>query len=251
MDNPRSGPPRLYDDLASWWPLMSPPDEYAEEADWYRQVIADTARIPVRGMLELGSGGGHNAAHLKAHFELTLVDRSPAMLAQSRRLNPECEHIHGDMREVRLPRRFDAVFVHDAVSHILTEADLDLVFATAWYHLRPGGAALFCPDHTRESFRPYTAHGGHDRRLRGMRYLEWTCDPDPGDTEYRVEMAYILREREEYRVVQDRLRLGLFPRATWLGRLRAQGFIASALPFPTPDPGIANGEVFAALRPPE
>lgn len=23
---------RMYDDLAAWWPLLSPPDEYADEA---------------------------------------------------------------------------------------------------------------------------------------------------------------------------------------------------------------------------
>ncbi len=24
---------RLYDDLAGWWPLLSPPDDYGEEAE--------------------------------------------------------------------------------------------------------------------------------------------------------------------------------------------------------------------------
>ena len=75
-------------------------------------------------MLELGSGGGNNASHLKRRFQLTLVDRSPEMLAVSRRLNPECEHVEGDMRTVRLGRTFDAVFVHDAIAYITTEDDL-------------------------------------------------------------------------------------------------------------------------------
>jgi len=246
-----SGPlPRLYDDLASWWPLLSSPEEYVAEAEFYRRTLTGAA-IPVREVLELGSGGGHNATHLKASFEMVLVDLAPAMLKQSRLLNPECEHIHGDMREVRLPRRFDAVFVHDAVSHMLSEEELARVFATAWHHLRPGGLALFCPDHTRETFAPYAAHGGHDRRLRGMRYLEWAHDPDPADTEYRVEMAYILREGEEYRVVQDRLAMGLFPRATWLDLLSAQGFAAAAVPHATASPAEGGGEVFTGLRPVE
>ena len=45
------------------------------------------------------------------HFALTLVDRSPAMLAVSRALNPDCEHVTDDMRTVRLGRIFDLVFV--------------------------------------------------------------------------------------------------------------------------------------------
>lgn len=243
--------PRLYDDLASWWPLMSSPDDYAEEAERFRQAIVEAARIPVREMLELGSGGGHTASHLKAHFELVLVDLSPAMLKQSRLLNPECEHVHGDMREARLPRRFDAVFVHDAVSHMLSEDDLGRLFATAWHHLKPGGVALFCPDFTRETFQPYTAHGGHDRRLRGMRYLEWAHDPDPADTECQVEVAYLMREGDEYRVAQDRFRMGLFPRSTWLELLEQQGFEASVVRFPVADPAQGGAESFLGVRPGE
>lgn len=51
---------RLYGDLAIWWPLISPPEEYAEEAAYIATVLGSAA-IPVQDVLELGSGGGHNA----------------------------------------------------------------------------------------------------------------------------------------------------------------------------------------------
>jgi len=106
--------PRFYGDLAEWWPLISPPEDYAEEAA-FAATLLDSASIPVREVLELGSGGGHNAVHLKARFAMTLVDLSATMLEVSQRLNPECTHHRGDMRSIRLGRRFDAVFVHDAI----------------------------------------------------------------------------------------------------------------------------------------
>src|SRR5580693_11346 len=108
---------RFYRDLAVWWPLISPPEDYAQEAGYFARVLR-TASIPVRDVLELGSGGGHNAVHLKASFTMTLVDLSADMLEVSRKLNPECGHHQGDMRTVRLGRRFDAVFVHDAVDYM-------------------------------------------------------------------------------------------------------------------------------------
>ena len=40
----------------------------------------------------------------QAQFTLTLTDLSEGMLAQSRALNPEAEHIAGDMRTLRLNR---------------------------------------------------------------------------------------------------------------------------------------------------
>jgi len=71
---------RFYGELAPWWPLISPPEEYTEEAAFAARML-QTASIPVHDVLELGSGGGHNALHLKRHFTMTLVDLSDGMLA--------------------------------------------------------------------------------------------------------------------------------------------------------------------------
>ena len=55
---------RFYGDLAEWRPLISPPGEYAEEAAFVASLLA-AAPNRVRNVLELGSGGGNNAVHLK------------------------------------------------------------------------------------------------------------------------------------------------------------------------------------------
>lgn len=217
--------PRLYGELAEWWPLLSAPEEYADEAAEYRALIEDGARIPVREVLELGSGGGNNASHLKARFDLTLVDRSAAMLEVSRRLNPECEHVEGDMRSVRLGRAFDAVFVHDAVAYITAEEDLRAVFETAFAHCRAGGITLFVPDAVRETFAEATDHGGHDGPDRALRYLEWTWDPDPSDTTVRMDLTYVFHEPDgSVHAELDSHLCGLFPTETWLAGLRNAGF---------------------------
>ena len=96
--------PKLYEELADWWPLMSAPAEYEEEAAFYAAALSGACLRPPRQVLELGSGGGNNASHLKARFDMVLVEPSPGMLAVSRRLNPDCEHVQGDMRSVRLGR---------------------------------------------------------------------------------------------------------------------------------------------------
>ncbi len=100
---------RFGGDLAVWWPLISPPAEYVEAAA-YAAALLRSAAVPVQDVLELGSGGGNNAVHLKASFVTTLTDLSEEMLDVSRRLNPECHHHQGDMRTLRLGRTFDAAF---------------------------------------------------------------------------------------------------------------------------------------------
>ena len=219
---------RLYDDIAGWWPVISPPAEYAEEATLYVDMIRARARRPVREVLELGSGGGNNASHMKRAFEMTLVEPSDRMRENSRALNPECEHHPGDMRHVRLERTFDAVFLHDAVMYMTTEKDLRAALETVAVHLSPGGVALVAPDATRESFSGSTDHGGgEDEKGRQARYLEWTLPPEPGETTYTVHYAFLLRDVDgNVRVVHDVHREGVFSRATWLELFREVGLNA-------------------------
>jgi SAM-dependent methyltransferase len=216
--------PDLYTRLATWWPLLSGPEDYAAEAAFYRDLLLEACAAPPRTVLELGSGGGNNASHLKAHFRLTLVDLSPAMLEVSRALNPECEHLEGDMRSVRLGREFDSVFVHDAVMYMTTRDDLRRAMVTAYVHCKAGGAALFAPDHVRETLQPRTDWGGRDEDGRGVRYLEWDWDPDPDDTTYLGDYAYLLREGADVRCIHDRHIFGVFPRAAWMDLLTEVGF---------------------------
>lgn len=241
----------MYGDLAEWWPLLSPPEEYAEEAAIYQRSLLRHAKRPLRTLLELGSGGGNNASYLKARFTMTLVEPSAGMLAVSRRLNPDCEHVQGDMRTVRLERRFDAVFVHDAVCYMTSARDLRAAMATAFIHCEPGGVVLFAPDHVRENFSASSSHGGHDGLDgRGLRYLEWTTDPDPSDTHIVVDYAILLREQTgAVHVEHDRHLQGLFARRDWLDWLADAGFEPAVVQVDHSELEPGEYEVFIARKP--
>jgi len=217
---------KLYAELASWWPLLSPPDDYLDEVAFFRQVLLAEGLPPAPTLLELGCGGGNNAVHLKARFaQVTLTDLSPQMLAVSRTLNPECEHFVGDMRTLRLQCTFNVVFVHDAIDYMTTLHDLRLALETAFLHCTPGGLALIVPDYVRETFEPETDHGGTDGDGRALRYLEWTYDPDDTDTTCTTDYVYLLRENNQpVHIVHDQHICGLFPRGEWLRLLREVGF---------------------------
>jgi len=219
---------KLYDELANWWHLLSPPEEYAEEAAIFDRLLRASLTGSQRTLLEIGSGGGNNASHLKSGWQMTLVDLAAGMLAQSQKLNPECEHHLGDMRDVRLGRTFDAVFIHDAICYMTTVQDLQRAIETAYIHTRPGGVFMVVPDHTKENYQPSTASGGSDSDAdgRAVRYLEWDVDPDPDDTTTIVHYAYLLRQADgQVRVEHDSRHYGLFSRQVWLDALTAAGFL--------------------------
>ena len=238
---------KLYSELAEWWPTFSAPEDYREEAEFLGRLLTESRNPPPRSVLELGSGGGNSACHLKASFAMTLVDISPHMLAVSRALNPECEHLESDIRTLRLGRTFDAIYVHDAICHMTTEADLSAVMRTAFEHCRPGGAALFAPDFVRETFVENTDHGGSDTERGSVRFVQWTTDPDPSDTSYFVDFAILIRDRKgRMRVEHDRHTYGLFERATWRRLLREAGFAVNT----KRDPADAFSRVIFMVRRP-
>jgi len=209
---------RFYDDFAEWWPLFSPPEDYVEEAADLLDRLGRPSPTGAGTLLELGSGGGSLASHLKPWFALTLTDRSPGMLAVSQEVNPECEHLVADMRTLRLGRQFDVVLVHDAIAYATEPADVRATLATAAVHCRPGGIVAVLPDAVRETFEPCTNEGGHDASDgRGLRYLEWSWDPDPADDTIVVDYAFLLRDATgAVQVVHDRHVEGLYPRDSWL-----------------------------------
>jgi SAM-dependent methyltransferase len=223
-------PLRLYSDLAAWWPLMSPPSHYVEEAEDLLPMLLAAPDAPPRTLLELGAGGGSLAFHLKDHFRLTLSDRSPDMLAVSRATNPECEHLLGDMRALDLGRHFDLVLIHDAIMYATDRMSLQAALATAARHCRPGGGMVILPDCVKETFEPDTDHGGgDDPDGRAMRYLEWTWDPDPADDSFETLYVFALREPDgSTHVEHDLHRNGLFAHTAWLEWLREAGFSATS-----------------------
>src|SRR5919106_2353105 len=224
--------PLMYSEIAEWWPLLSSPEEYEEEAPFFTRTLIEASDEPPKTVLELGSGGGNNASYMTKDFEMTLVDLSPQMLEVSKRLNPDCEHVVGDMRTVRLGRQFDAVFVHDAIDYMTSTADLAAAVETAFVHTRPGGAAMFCPDHIRENFKPSTEHGGSDGDGRGLRYLQWTWDPDPDDSRYTTDYAYLMRDPDgSVRSLHDRHECGLFGAEEWKSIVEDAGYVPELVPF--------------------
>jgi SAM-dependent methyltransferase len=225
--------PRLYGEFADWYYLVTHPDDYEEEAGIFHATFQEHTRIPIRTMLELGSGGGANALYLKRHYELTLTDLSERMLAQSKTINPGLRHVVGDMRSIRLGEVFDAVFVHDAVAYMTSEADLGAAIVTAAAHLKPGGMVLIVPDDVADTYEPREEQiGGHDIGDRSLRYVESHGPLREGSPVVEVHFSYTMREADgTERVADDVHQTGVFPRSTWMRLIEGAGLEALALPY--------------------
>lgn len=215
-----------YDELADWYQLLDPREDHADDMPGLAAMLRDAADGPVGTLLELGAGGGNAAFYLQHEFELTLSDLSPSMLRQCEAAAPNATFEPGDMRSLRLERTFDAVLIRDAIVYMATRDDLAAALSTARVHLRPGGAALFCPDVLRESFAPSTECSDHASPdgTRQLHTMMATWDPDPSDEQYRVDFAFLARDGATMRALHDTHIEGLFGLATWVSLCRDAGF---------------------------
>lgn len=240
---------RLYNELAHLWPVISPPEEYLEEARYWREALRGKLGSGRHQILELGVGGGHLLSHLTSDFQATAVDISEKMLDLSRQLNPSVDHLVGDMRTIRLGRTFSAVLVHDAISYMLNENDLRATFATAKAHLEPGGVFIVAPDWFCETF-PGTSvqHWVRRKDELELTFIEYRHDPDPSDTTIESLFFFILNTFGETLVEQDRHLTGLFPLDTWLKLLNRAGFAVEQISFPAYDGGYGGHLLVGVLQ---
>jgi SAM-dependent methyltransferase len=100
-------------------------------------------------ILDLGCGtGGHDILLAQQGYTVTGVDLSEEMINQAIRKNCAAdlsvEFLHGDMRTVRIKKKFDLVLSMFAVmSYQTTNQDFKASLETARYHLNTGGILIF------------------------------------------------------------------------------------------------------------
>jgi len=240
---------RLYGDLAYLWPLVSPPEDYAEEATCWQKLLFELLGPERHRVLELGVGGGHNLSHLAPELDGTAVDISPQMLKHSISLNPGFEHIVGDMRCIRLGRTYDAVLVHDAISYMTTLRDLSAVFTTAAAHLHSGGPLILAPDDFADTISlPRIECESPSQGDLDLRYVMYSHDPDPIDTSIETIFTFFIMERGRLSVEFDRHITGLFPRSAWRRLMHTAGFEYAERRFHLPQAGIDYTLLMGTLR---
>lgn len=142
----------VFTEYARYYDLLYRDKDYRAEADFVAQLVSTHAPAATT-VLELGCGTGKHAEMLALDgFLVHGIDRSDGMLADARRrkaglsdkLANRLEFSAGDVRTVRLGKKFDVVIsLFHVMSYMAANEDLSQAFATAREHLNPGGLFLF------------------------------------------------------------------------------------------------------------
>ena len=134
---------------ASAYDAMYVGKDYESECDLLESAFDQFTDDEISSILDLGCGTGNHSLRLAERgYDVEGVDISPEMLSEAsnkaRAMGISPAFTQGDVRDVRLDKRFDAVILMFAViGYQLTNEDLDATLATAASHLRPGGLLIF------------------------------------------------------------------------------------------------------------
>ena len=211
-----------YGDLAWTELIISSPEEYREETELFCKTIINSSKNKPQTLFHLGCGAGINDYTFKEHFKVTGVDISNEMLKIARKLNPEVKYIQGDMREIRLKLRFDAVAIPDSIGYMTTEKDLRRAINTAYMHLNTGGILLIVAsirDNLKENNFVYTGS------KKGIKITIFENNCITSKTNYEATLVYLIRRKNKLEIYTDKHTIGLFNLITWEKLLKEKGFI--------------------------
>ena len=252
----------MYDDFAHLWPLISHHSDYEAEArHWRNALIAELGQGRLR-ILELGVGGGNNLHHIlypdcdgspsadaacngehmqraRPAHDAAVVDPSEKMLLNCKLLNPTVEQHIGNMLDVRLNKKFDAVLIHDAVCYLMSEDDIKATLVTARAHLRDGGILIMAPDWFSETYPGTQLNAGIRRDITPeFASIEYDHDPDPSDNTVESVFIYIIKNSDgSVNVEEDRHITGMFSIQTWTCLMEQAGFRVKRMPYPVHEDG--------------
>ena len=140
----------VFADYARYYNVLYKDKDYAAEARFILQCLQRNGSMP-KTLLDLGCGTGRHALEMAGQgIAVSGVDMSETMLAVGQKIisrsevSPLPALSHGDARNVRLQKQFDAVTsLFHVMSYQTTEDDALAVMHTAREHLVEGGLFLF------------------------------------------------------------------------------------------------------------
>jgi SAM-dependent methyltransferase len=116
---------------------------YIKETN-YIVTLLKKNKIFKKNILEFGLGTGNHAKYLiKKNYNVVGIEKSSDMIKFAKKI-PKLKCILGDIRSIRLKKKFDAILsLFHVINYMLTSSDINNFFKTANVHLKGRGVLVF------------------------------------------------------------------------------------------------------------
>lgn len=139
----------VFSKYADYYDLLYQDKNYIAECNFLEEIFKRYSNKNVKTILDLGCGtGGHSLILAERGYKITGMDISDEMLNFAKKKADEkkmkVQFINGDIRNLKLNRKFDAVIsMFAVVSYQITNNDIISAFKTASRHLKKNGLFIF------------------------------------------------------------------------------------------------------------
>lgn len=215
-------PESSYTRSAEFYDLVYGHKAYGDEAERVHDRIQAHLRSGGSALLDVGCGTGGHLAHLRRHYRCDGVDLDAGLLALARQRCPECAFHPGDMAELDLGRRYDAIVcLFSAIGYVKTVERLGQAMRTFARHLLPGGVAVVEPWLTPDLFIPGYVHidtpEAPELKVARMTHSGLR------DGVSILTFSYLIGRAEGIERFEERHELGLFTREQMTDAFRGAG----------------------------
>ncbi|MBF0405907.1 MAG: class I SAM-dependent methyltransferase [Candidatus Riflebacteria bacterium] len=134
----------VFKNYSKYYDLLYKDKDYSLEAEYIRSLLKKHSPHAAE-ILEFGCGTGIHAHLLhKMGYQIEGIDLSEEMLEFGRKKHPEIKFHKGNIGNINLGKKFDAVIsIFHVFSYLTSNEDLFNTFTTASSHLKEGGVLLF------------------------------------------------------------------------------------------------------------
>ncbi len=185
--------------------------DYDEEFKIYDKYLS---KMKAKKILELGCGSGNMAKlFIKNKYDYTGLDSSKEMIALSKEFVPKGEFMLGDMRNLELEEKFDAVLVTGRTfTHMTTNHDVMFALNSINEVLKFEGYLIFDNFDASVIFTDFRETSQHKSRYEDRKYLrksETSFDLNHGWS-WKWKSHYELHTKDKIEKFDDEITLRAF-----------------------------------------
>ena len=185
--------------------------DYKKEYRFYSRLLK---KYKCKKILEIGCGSGNIAKFfLKENFDYIGMDKSTKMLNIAKETEPKAKFVNGDMRKIKLRKKFDAVIITGRSFTYMTEND-DVMKALSSVNkiLVKNGILIFDNFDAQEIFTKFnkrivTNAKYHDKKYK--RIIKTSFNLESGWT-WNLDETYFITEKGKTKIIKDKGTLRAF-----------------------------------------
>jgi SAM-dependent methyltransferase len=178
--------------------------DYQKEFQFYDTYLK---KFSCKTLLEIGCGSGNLAPFfLEEGYDYTGLDLYEEMIEIAREVEPRAHFVQGDMRQLQVPDRFDAILITGrSFAHLITNEEVMNTLHSVHHTLNREGLFLFDSFNAEHIFKDFRRHFTQTATCEGREYRRVSTNTRNLKTgwAWNWNATYYIKEEGNTKIIED------------------------------------------------